>query len=328
MEYSTSSSTGDAAPTSSVAATLFASADVTSHQLEVLLCLPWHTPPSTTSTTQGEPPARQSTTQGDHPAVQSTTVPQLSQAKVNALLLLAAAPLLGHSDLSSSDVSSKQGSFGLFHKALQDSDASVQAAATVLLPVVVANAAEAGKGSARGHPTVGVRLLQKGLDALSGVLSSHQEGALPPSGVVQLALAHALGGFVGMQVVVEHRAVALCKAAEALLVLRQCESTASKNSTGSDSSTTSLGEGGWLSRGGLSGLHCWPVPRQGLQELGVTGHAGAALPVKAIRSFADALLSPEQDGIKGLGKVPHVADGWGTPWRVGSREAGDVHLGK
>ena len=258
------------------------------------------------STTPVDQLAPQSTTQGDHPAAQSTTFYQ-SQAKVYALLLQAAAPLLGHPELTSSDVTSKQGSGGLFHKALQDSDATVQAAAAVLLPVMVANSAEAGKGSTRGQPTVGVRLLQKGLDALSGVLSStHQGGS--PSDVVQLALSHALGGFVHMQAVMEHRAVALCKAAEALLVLCQCDSTTSKSSTGNESRATcgSLGLSGSSGKGGLSGLHCWPVLRQGLQELGVTGHAGAALPVKAIRSFADALLSPDQDGTKGLGKVTYM----------------------
>lgn len=287
------STTADAAQTLSLAATLFGTAGVTSQDLDTLLCMPWQDWPPTTSTPT--PPAAQS-----HPAQ--------SQAKTSALLLQAAAPLLGLPELTSSDLSSKQGSASLIHKALQDSDAAVQAAATVLLPVILANTAEAAKG--KGQATVGVRLLQKGLDCLSGVLNP-QGG--PPSGPLQLALAHALGGFVSMQAVVEHRAVALCQASTALLELHQSGSATSKNDTGKGGRSSGDLASGPSGTGGLSGLHCWPVLKQRVQELGVTGHGGAAVPVKAVRSFADALLSPEQDGLRGLGKVLHVADAQGGP---------------
>ena len=279
------STTGDASQTPSVAANLFASTDVTSQNLEALLCMPWQKP-STTSTPL-------------HPAQSSADNAQ-TQAKISALLLQAAAPILGLHELTSSDLNSKQGSSALVHKALQDSDASVQAAAILLLPVIVANTAEAAKGSARGQPTVGIRLLQKGLDCLSDLV--HQGGST--SGAVKLALAHALGGFVSMQAVAEHRAVALCKAAEALQVIRQ---SGSKSSTGKDSRTSGKSANGPFSSSGQSGLHCWPVLKQNLQELPVTGHSGALVPVKAIRGFADALLSGGHDSPQGLEKVLHNA---------------------
>lgn len=276
--------TADTPQTPAVAASMFASTDVTSQHLEALLCMPWDIL-STTSPTQAS-------------AHSSASNDAQLQAKFGALLLQAAAPILGLHDLASSDQTNKQGSSGLIHKALQDSDASVQAAAIVLLPVMVANTAEAAKGSARGQPAVGIRLLQKGLDCLSDLL--HQ-GASTPS-VVKVALAHALGGFVSMQAVAEHRATALCKASEALLVICQTGRTTTGKDSGSSSSKPANGPFSFL-----SGLHCWPVLKQNLQALPVTAHGGASVPTKAIRSFADALLSPGHDGPRGLEKVPHVA---------------------
>ena len=286
--------TADTPQAPAVAASMFSSTGVTSQHLEALLCMPWKQP-STPS-----PPQQSAQT--------STASDAQSQAKISALLLQAAAPTLGLYDLSSSDLNSKRGSSGLIHKALQESDASVQAAAIVLLPVMVANTAEAAKGSARGQATVGIRLLQKGLDCLSSFLH-HEDSIL---GVVKLALAHALGSFVSMQAVTEHRAIALCKASEALLVI--CRS--GRTTTGKDSSTSSgKPAGGPFSF--LSGLHCWPVLRQNLQALPVTGHGGASVPVKAIRSFADVLLSPGHDGPRGHAKVPHVPSlcSDSCPWR-------------
>ena len=276
--------TSDNPQTPPAAASMFASTDVTSQNLEALLCMAWQQP-STTAPTQ--------------PSAHSSTADAAQlQAKISALVLQAAAPILGVHDLTSSELSSKQGSSGLIHKALQDSDASLQAAAIVLLPVVVANTAEAAKGSARGQPIVGIRLLQKGLDCLSDVM---QQGSSAP-GIVKVALAHALGGFVSMQAVSEHRATALCKASEALFVI--CQS--GRTTTGKDSSTSS----GKPANGPFSflfGLQCWPVLKQNLQALPVTGHGGASVPVKAIRSFADVLLSQGHEGPRCLEKVPYVA---------------------
>ena len=275
--------TADTPQTPAVAASMFASTDVTSQHLEALLCMPWDKP-STTSPTQR---SAHSTTSNDA---------QL-QAKISALLLQAAAPVLGLHNLVSSDLNNKQGSSGLIHKALQDSDASVQAATIVLLPAMVANTAEAAKGSARGQPTVGIRLLQKGLDCLSDLI--HQGGSTP--GVVKVALAHALGGFVSMQAVAEHRATALCKASEALLVICQSGRTTIGKESGKSTGKPANGPFSFL-----SGLQCWPVLKQNLHVLLVTGH-GMAVPVKAIRSFADALLSPGHDGPGGVDKVPQLA---------------------
>ena len=259
---------------------MFASTNITSQDLEAFLGMPWHKGIPTTSTTQ--------------PLTQPTTHPQ-SQAKISALLLQASAPVLGLHDLTSSDLNSKQGSSRLLHTALQDSDPLVQAAAIVLLPVMVANTAEAAKGSARGQPTVGVRLLQKGLDRLSDIM--HQGNSMPDA--IKLALAHSLEGFVSMQAVAEHRVTAMCNASEALLVICQCGRT---NTTGKDSSTISKAADGWFTS--LSGLHCWPaVKQQNLHALPVTGHGGASLPVKAIRSFADVLLSAGHEDPRGLAQV-------------------------
>ena len=276
--------TVDTPQTPALAASMFASTDVTSEHLEALLCMPWQ---------------QHSTISPMQPSAQSSAATDARlQAKINALLLRAAAPVLGLHDLTSSDLNSKQGSSGLIHKALQDADASVQAAAVVLLPVLVANTAEAAKGSARGQQTVGTRLLQKGMDCLSGLI---QQGD-STSSVTRVALAHALGGFVSMSAVSEHRATALCKATEALLVF--CQS--GRTSTGRDSSTSS----GKPANGPfsfLSGLRCWPTLKQDLQALPVAGHGGASVTAIAVRSFADVLLSPGHDAPRGLDKVPHLA---------------------
>ena len=272
----------DTSQVGAAAASMFGSSDLTSQQLEVLLCMPWRKLPAASQ----------------DPVLQKSAA-ALTQGKINALLIQAASPLLGLSDMASADFGSKQGSSALVHQALQDSDASVQAAAVVLLPVIVANTAKAAKGSARGQPTVGIRLLQKGLDCLLGLV--HQNGSLP--GMVNVALAHAADSFVDMQSVVEHKPVALCKAAAALMLFCQCESKISKSSRDQNGESTHGSSHGGSSS--VLGLNCWPDQRQSLKELPATSHGSAIVPLKTIKGLVDALLFSEQPDMQhdGLLKV-------------------------
>jgi len=279
--HSTKSHQADPAQAQMVAASLFATTRLSSQQLDSLLCMPWQT-------------AADAATQ---PASQQRAAPARSPAKIATLLIQAASITLNHPDLTLADFGSKQGSSGLLHKALQDPDSSVQAAAAAVLPVIVANTAEAAKGSARGQPTVGIRLLQKGLDCLLGLL--HHEAA--QTGPVKTAVAFAVSGCVSMQAIVEHRPFALCKAAQGLLLVQQNKSSGSRiNSTASERASADLD--------GISSLDCWPVARRNYHELPVTGHGGAAVPLKALKAFTDALLfgkQPEamQGSHQGLHKV-------------------------
>ncbi len=271
--HSTKSHQADPAQAQMVAASLFATTRLSSQQLDSLLCMPWQT-------------AADAATQ---PASQQRAAPARSPAKIATLLIQAASITLNHPDLTLADFGSKQGSSGLLHKALQDPDSSVQAAAAAVLPVIVANTAEAAKGSARGQPTVGIRLLQKGLDCLLGLL--HHEAA--QTGLVKTAVAFAVSGCVSMQAIVEHRPFALCKAAQSLLLVQQNKSNGSRISSAPN-------EGGSANLDGISSLDCWPVTRRNYHELPVTGHGGAAVPLKALKAFTDALL---------FGKQPEVLQG-------------------
>lgn len=298
MTHAQSTGTTDTSQTGSVAASMFLSSDVTSQQLEALLCMPW----------QKLPAASQD------PVLQQRTAAVLTQGKINALLIQAASPLLGLSEMASTDFSSKQGSSALVNKALQDSDASVQAAAVVLLPVIVANTAEAAKGSARGQPTVGIRLLQKGLDCLLSLVP--QTGSRP--GIVNVALAHATDGFVNMQAVVEHKPLALCKAAAALMLFCQSDGRISKQSHDRDVKNVHSPSHRFSGNCHVVGLNCWSDHRQSLKELPVTSHGGASVPLKAIRSLADALLFSEEpdlqhNGHQSLQKV-EGAQNTATQW--------------
>ena len=279
--HSTKSHQADPSQAQMVTASLFATTCLSTQQLDSLLCMPWQK-------------ASDAATQ---PASQHRAAPARSPAKIATLLIQAASITLDHPDLTSAHFGSKQGSSGLLHKALQDPDSSVQAAAAAVLPVIVANTAEAAKGSARGQPTVGIRLLQKGLDCLLGLL--HQEVA--QIGPVKTAVAFAVSGCVSMQAIVEHRPFALCKAAQSLLLNQQNKSNSSRSS-----STANEGESSNFD--GISSLDCWPVARRNYYELPVTGHGGAAVPLKALKAFTDALLfgkQPEgmQDRHQGLHKV-------------------------
>ncbi len=281
IQHSTNSHQADPSQAQMVAASLFATTRLSSQQLDSLLCMPW----------------QKASDAATHPASQHRTAPARSPAKIATLLIQAASISLNHPDLTSADFGSKQGSSGLLHKALQDPDSSVQAAAAAVLPVIVANTAEAAKGSARGQPTVGIRLLQKGLDCLLGFL--HHEAA--QTGPVKTAVAFAVSGCVSMQAIVEHRPFALCKAAQGLLLIQQNKSSGSRVS-----STAS--EGGSANLDGISSLDCWPVDRRNYHELPVTGHIGAAVPLKALKAFTDALLFSKQPEVmqgshQGLHKV-------------------------
>ncbi len=277
--HSTKSHQADPSQAQMVAASLFATTRLSSQQLGSLLCMPWQK-------------ASDAATQ---PASQHRTAPARSPAKIATLLIQAASITLNHSDLTSADFGSKQGSSGLLHKALQDPDSSVQAAAAAVLPVIVANTAEAAKGSARGQPSVGIRLLQKGLDCLLGLL--HHEAA--QTGPVKTAVAFAVGGYVSMQAIVEHRPFALCKAAQSLLLVQQNKSSGSRiNST--------TNEGGSANLDGISSLDCWPVARHNYHELHMLGHGGAAVPLKALKAFTDALLFGKQpEAMQGSHQGPH-----------------------
>ena len=279
--HSTKSHQADPSQAQMVAASLFATTRLSSQQLDSLLCMPW----------------QKASDAATHPASQHRTAPARSPAKIATLLIQAASKTLNHPDLTSAEFGSKQGSSGLLHKALLDPDSSVQAAAAAVLPIIVANTAEAAKGNARGQPTVGIRLLQKGLDCLLGLL--YHEAA--QTGPVKTAVAFAVSGCVSMQAIVEHRPFALCKAAQSLLLVQQNKSNGSRVSS-------TPNEGGSASLDGISSLDCWPVAMHNYHELYVSGHGGAAVPLKALKAFTDALLfgkQPEamQGSHQGLHKV-------------------------
>lgn len=244
------------------AASVFASTSLSCQQLKCLLEMPWQKAASTAIPF----------------ASQSSTAPGSSQAKIATLLIQATAAVLGFAELSSADFSSKQDNSGFLHRALLDSDNSVQAAAALVLPVIVANTAEAAKGSARGQPSVGIRLLEKGMDCLSALL--HGEAA--QTGLIRTAVASGFAGFVSMQAVVEHRLFALCKAAQGLMMVLQTSNDSRISSSSSD--------GRVAQHDCISGLDCWLTERRQYHELRVTGHGGATVPLKALKGFADALL--------------------------------------
>lgn len=248
------------------AASMFASTSLSCQQFKCLLELPWQKAASTPIPF----------------ASQSSTAPGCFQAKIATLLIRASAAVLGYPELSSADFSSKQDISGFLHRALLDSDSSVQAAAAFVLPVIVANTAEAAKGNARGQPSVGIRLLEKGLDCLSGLL--HGEAA--QTGLIRTAVAFGFAGFVSMQAVVEHRLFALCKAAQGLVMAVQKSNNSRISGSSSDGKVTQ--------HDGISGLDCWPTDRRQYHELRVTGHGGATVPLKALKGFTDALLFSKQ----------------------------------
>ena len=254
--------TNDASQAHAKAASVFASTSLSCQQFKCLLELPWQKAASTAIPS----------------ASQSSTAPGCSQAKIATLLIQASAAVHGFPELSSADFSSKQDNSGFLHRALLDSDNSVQAAAALMLPVIVANTAEAAKGNARGQPSVGIRLLEKGLDCLSGLM--HGEAA--QTGLIRTAVAFGFAGFVSMQAVVEHRLFALCKAAQGLMMVLQKNNDSRISSSSSDGRVTQ--------HDGISGLECWPTDRLKYHELRVTGHGGATVPLKALKGFTDALL--------------------------------------
>lgn len=266
------------------AAGIFASTGLSPQDLDSLLCMPWQ---------KASDAASQHTPQHGSAASRSL-------AKINALFLQAASTVLGLAEVTATDFSSKQGDSGLMQKALQDPDRSVQAAAAVVLPVIVANTAEAAKGTARGQPIVGIRLLQKGSDSLSGLL----QHPAAESALVKTSLAFAVSSMVSMQAIVEHRPVALCKAAQGLSLICQRSNRGSSSKTGSDAGS----EMGLNDTGSISGLDCWPIDQRAYSQLTVTGHGGAFVPLKALKRFTDALLfnaaaDATQSGYQGLHKV-------------------------
>ena len=275
------------------AANLFASTSMSGQQLDCLLCMPW----------------KQASPAVSHPTLQHSPVPARSQAKISSLLIQSASTVLGFPELTPAGFSSRQGSSGVVHTALQDSSSLVQAAAAAVLPVLVANAAEAVKGSTRGRPSVGIRLLQKGLDSLSGLL--HHEGA--ESSLVKTPLAFAVGGLVSMQAIIDHRTMALCKTAQSLVMTYQNSngSRRSSSSNASSGASTTRNERDFFCNNSISGLDCWPLDQRNYKELPVTAHGGALVPLKALRTFTDALLfckeaEPKQSS-HGLHKVPQNA---------------------
>ena len=289
ITHEMSSGTADMSESGTGAADLFASTAVSSQQLEAVLHMP-----------------RQRLQSASQEALFHPAAAKSSQSKINALLIAAASPLLGLPEVTSADFNSKQGSSGLIHRALQDTDAPVQAVAAALLPVVVANVAEAAKGGAKGQHPVGIRLLQKGLDCVLSLLG--HEGSI--SGVLKTAVAHAAADFVSMQAVTEHRAQALCKAANPVAFVSQHIIKAS-NTNRSSSATARSPTLGASTQRCVTGLDCWPRPRQKLKDLPLTGHAGAHVPFKAIKSFADALLFSKEHDLHEGHKAQHkVCTAW------------------
>lgn len=253
----------------------FASCKSTSSQLQCLISRPWLGSSASSASAQLFASSQQT-----HASQPQTAV--LNQAKVNALLLQAALPVLGFPELASPDFGSKQGLQGNFHKALHHDQATVQAAAAVLLPVIMANTATAAQTSSRGHATIGSRLLQKGLDSLLATLSTDSHGKKAACHAsIKSAAPFALQSLVSMQHVIEHRLPALSLAVKHLLFLSPskgsnhfvCEDAA-------DSKTTDL----------CVGLLCWPpCPVAKLSQLSFK-HGGAVAPEKAIQSLAEILV--------------------------------------
>lgn len=259
-----------------LAVKLFASSNISSTQLTTLVSMPWLGSPS--GSTQLFAASQQTT-----PSQPQTAV--LNQARIDSQLLQAAAPVLGFPELASADFSNKQGPHGIVHKALQAPQASVQAAAAVLLPLNVANTAKAAQASSRGHATVGIRLLQKSLDCLLSIVGadSQRSSRTGTNAKIKSGVAFALEGFVSLQHVVEHRLVALSLAAKHLLFLSPCKGTQFDADAASDSN---------LASAACNGLLCWPPwPVEKLTQLPVTGHGGAAVSDKVLQSLVKVFMS-------------------------------------
>lgn len=266
---------GDERNQSLAAARLFGSCQATGAQFQKLVSMPWLHSSTTSGAAQLFAASQLTSSNQPQTAVSN-------QAKVNALLLQAALPLLGFPELASADFSGKQGLQGNFHRALQHSQATVQAAAVALLPLVMANSATASQTASRGHATVGSRLLQKGLDTLTGEIDvdSHSNKA---TSKIKLASAFALQSLVSMQHVMEHRLTALLLVVKYLLYLSPGKGSSQPSSDSTASSQTAAL---------CDGLLYWPpCPIARLTQLSVKGHGGATVPEKAIQKLTAVLLT-------------------------------------
>lgn len=276
------------------------SSKVTSQQLKALISMPW-----AGSAASAGPSQLFASSQ--RPGSSQNQTSATTQAQVSALLILAAAPVLGFPGLASTDFSSKAMPHGMVHKALQRPQASVQAAATILLPVIIANTAEAAQSSARGQATVGIRLLQKGLDCLAGLASA--EGQSKEAGAkIRAGVGFALEGFVSMQHVMEHRLPALCQAVKGLLY--SCRGRRQQLPPGSAGENSA--DGGCEH----ASLLCWPpVVFEKLSQLPVKGRGGAAVPDKALQALTTALTANNAPALQQVCMTPtdsrtHCTHAW------------------
>ena len=259
-----------------LAAQLFASSKLSSAQMQALVSMPW----LGSSLASGSSQLFASSQHTTSSQLQAAT---LNRAKVDALLIQTACPVLGFPDLASSDFSSKLGSHGVIHKALQHPQASVQAAAAVLLPMTIANTARAAQTSSRGYAIVGIRLLQKGLDTLLSVLGTDSQSSKTSHAKVKAAAAFAMGSFVSMQHVIEHRLPALSLAVKHLLFLSPNKGSAQFGAdAASDSNAAS---------GACNGLLCWPpCPVDKLSDLPTISRGGAVIPDKVLHTLTKILM--------------------------------------